>query len=313
MDKSVFMFSGQGSHYYNMGRALYQQQDSFRYHFDRLNGTFNEQSGFGLSSKLFVEGSLKRQSFDRLIYSHPAIVMVELSLAYTLIDHGVVPDTVVGSSLGEFSAMAVAGIINDSDAIYYAYRQADLIEKQCAESAMIAVLSPVDIFHSISSSCDNFKLIAVNGNEAFVLAAPSESVGQLDRWLRDNKVANFKLPVKYGFHTHLINEAEATFKDEISTLNLKPPQTQFLSSVFVETMDCVYNNYLWDVVRQPIQFSATARAFLSSEGLVLYDLGQSGTLSTICKQSLGDPISKKLRTIMLPMGCDNTRINNILN
>lgn len=313
MTKSVFMFSGQGSHYYNMGQALYQQQSVFRNHFDRLDRSFNDQSGFSLRSNLFVDVSCKRQSFDRLIYSHPAIVMVELCLAYTLIDHGVVPDVVIGSSLGEFAAMAVAGVISDSDVIYYAFRQADLIEKQCAESAMIAVVSPVERLQSISSHCDNFELIAVNGNEAFVLAAPSDSAGQLYCWLRDNNVANFKLPVKYGFHTHLIDGAEAKFKSEVSGLNLQPPQTELLSSVFIEAMGAVYNNYLWDVVRQPIQFSAAANTFLSSEDLVLYDLGQSGTLSTICKQSLGGVISSKLRTIMLPMGCDNARIKHILN
>lgn len=89
----VFLFSGQGSHYYQMGRALFEEEFYFRAWMEK--GERLAQARFGLSilEKLYAPNRKKSNRFDRTRFSHPAIFLVEYSLAQTLIEQGLEPDS----------------------------------------------------------------------------------------------------------------------------------------------------------------------------------------------------------------------------
>jgi trans-AT polyketide synthase/acyltransferase/oxidoreductase domain-containing protein len=81
----VFMFSGQGSQYFQMGKALYQSLVTFRHWMDRLDDDFYILTGTSVISHLYDENKKKGDPFDNFLFSHAALFMVEYALAQVLI------------------------------------------------------------------------------------------------------------------------------------------------------------------------------------------------------------------------------------
>ena len=134
--ETVFMFSGQGSQYFHMGRALYDDNDTFRGWMVRLDEVARQASGSSVIEALYSDARAKGEPFDRTLLTHPAIFMVEYALAQALIHAGVVPDLVLGVSMGSFAAAAVAGFIDVEDALTAVIRQAMSLE-ECSEAVPV--------------------------------------------------------------------------------------------------------------------------------------------------------------------------------
>src|SRR5262245_63688851 len=151
LSATVFMFSGQGSQYFHMGRALYDDNDTFRDWMIRLDDIARGASGRSVIETLYSDAHGKGDPFDRTLLTHPAIFMVEYSLAQSLMRAGVWPDIVLGASLGSFAAAAVAGFIGVEDALTAVMRQATALEECCEPGGMIAVLAIPACFRMDSS------------------------------------------------------------------------------------------------------------------------------------------------------------------
>src|SRR2546427_2386522 len=117
VSETVFMFSGQGSQYFHMGRALYEDNDTFHCWMVRLDEIALRLSGVSVIETLYSDAHGKGDPFDRTLLTHPAIFMVEYSLAQSLMQAGVWPDMVLGVSLGSFAAAAVAGFVGVDDSL----------------------------------------------------------------------------------------------------------------------------------------------------------------------------------------------------
>ena len=88
--RTVFMFSGQGSQYFQMGKPLFEGNAVFRHWMIRLDGLAREISGKSVIDAIYSSG--KAEVFDRTLLTHPAIFMIEYSLARCLMHEGVKPD-----------------------------------------------------------------------------------------------------------------------------------------------------------------------------------------------------------------------------
>ncbi|RZK99055.1 MAG: acyltransferase domain-containing protein, partial [Rubrivivax sp.] len=84
--KKAFLFSGQGSQYYQMGRSLYQASPVFRGQLDALDEIASDLAGYSVRDLLY--GDKKRTDpFDQTSVAGVSICMIELALAATLIHH----------------------------------------------------------------------------------------------------------------------------------------------------------------------------------------------------------------------------------
>src|SRR5262245_62561009 len=154
LNTTVFMCSGQGSQYFQMGRALYDGDDTFREWMIELDDIARGESGKSVIETLYSDAHCKGDPFDRTLLTHPAIFMVEYSLAQSLMRAGVRPDIVLGVSLGSFAAAAVAGFIDVEDALTAVARQAIALEEWCEPGGMIAVLADRRCLRRISSAAE---------------------------------------------------------------------------------------------------------------------------------------------------------------
>ncbi|HYO54311.1 type I polyketide synthase [Archangium sp.] len=132
--KPVFVFSGQGSQWPGMGRALLRTEPVFRAKLEQCDRLIREHLGWSLLAELSAEGAAAR--LERIDVFFPAIVALEIALAALWRSWGVEPAAVVGHSIGEVSAAHVAGILSLEDAMRVICAQGRLLRRLSGQGAM---------------------------------------------------------------------------------------------------------------------------------------------------------------------------------
>jgi acyl transferase domain-containing protein len=282
----IFIFSGQGSQYYQMGRELYEKELHFRTWMLKGDRWIQETAGFSVLAHLYDPAHQKGAPFTRTLFSHPAIFLVEYSLAQTLRAAGVEPDYVLGASMGSFAALAVAGILTFEQALQAVIVQAQCVEACCQPGGMMAILDNPTLFDQASWLYQRSILAGVNFDKHFVISADLRELSDIQQALKQLSILTAVLPVSYAFHSRLIDPAQASYNNFLQTLTYRPPQIPFICCNNATELMAIPKNYLWTIIREPIQFRQTVASMEARHAWTYIDLGPSGTLATFVKYNL---------------------------
>lgn len=283
---TVFMFSGQGSHYFQMGKNLYDGHPAFRHHLDSLDALARERLGQSVIAHMYDAGRTIHEPFDRLLFSHPAIFMVEYALAKTLEELGIRPDILLGSSLGEFTAAVIGGMVEVADAIEILVRQARMVEQTCPPGGMVAVLDSVSLYHDSPALRDNTELAGVNFDSHFVIAGDRRQLDRALPFLSAKGVTHQVLPLSHGFHSAGIDAMEAPYRRFMGTKPFGSARLPLVSCCLAGPLESVGPDYPWHVLRKPIRFRDTLRKLEEAGHYTYIDLGPSKTLAGFVKYGL---------------------------
>jgi acyl transferase domain-containing protein len=164
----VFMFSGQGSQYFQMARDLYDGYEVFRETMHVGERIVRRKLGRSLLAELY--GRSHTQVFDDLRLSHPALLMTEYAIYRVLISEGIAPDAVWGSSLGEFVAAVASGAWSYETAMDAVLEHARLVTAHCEPGGMLAVLGGLEHYDALVAEGIPLTLAGVNFAMHFTLA-----------------------------------------------------------------------------------------------------------------------------------------------
>ena len=219
MSKIAFVFPGQGSQTVAMCKDLYDNYTCARKVFEAAD----EALGFSISDMCFngPEDQL-RLTFN----TQPAILTASVACAEVLKENGLSCEVAAGHSLGEYSALVLAGALDFADAVRIVRKRGQFMQEAVpvGEGSMAAVLGLesdkiIDICRTVEAECGE-AVQAVNFNcpGQVVIAG---SVGAVDKALAALKEAGAKravlLPVSAPFHSTLMQPAstEVTKGEEI--------------------------------------------------------------------------------------------------
>ncbi|MBZ5509059.1 MAG: acyltransferase domain-containing protein [Acidobacteriia bacterium] len=309
--ETVFMFSGQGSQYFQMGRELFEKNKTFRDWMIRLDDIPRQLSGKSVVEVLYSNLYRKGDPFDRTLLTHPAIFMVEYSLAETLIHAGVRPDMVLGASLGSFAAATVAGFIGLEDALSSVVRQAMAFEEHCEPGGMTAIMADPALFAEefLSGRCE---LAGVNFSSHFVVSARCAALAEIEAVLDQRNVGYQRLPVSFPFHSQWIDKAKAPFESFMRSVPRKQGRLPLACCDHSAILSGLSDDYFWSVARRPVRFRETT-ARLEQQGARRYiDLGPSGTLATFLKYGMPANTKSMVHTILTPFGLDQKNLAALL-
>lgn len=285
-DSIIFMFSGQGSQYFHMGRELYEQVSVFHEKMRQLDAVFQKATGKSAIKYMYDENRLKSDDFSDLFYTHPAIFMIEVAVTHMLTAKGIHPHRVIGSSMGEYAAGAAAGVFRPEDALAGLIDQVRLLKKFSQPGGMIAILASPVLYDEVPILHHHAQLAAVNNESHFVIAADSKGLNTVERYLRLKKITYLRLPVTVPFHSAHIESAGEAIRECLAHISCQSPRVPFYSSVTGKREDHLTASYFWDVLRKPIQFSKALREAVEHRS-ILIDLGPSGTLANLAKAQFG--------------------------
>jgi bacillaene synthase trans-acting acyltransferase len=303
--KTVFMFSGQGSQYYQMGKQLFDADPVFRGWMQRLDALACRLAGRSIIEAVY--GGARSAVFDTVGETHPAIFMVEYALAQCLIARGVEPAMTLGSSLGSFAAAAVAGFIAPEDALAAVLEQAAAFEASCERGGMIAIVAAPSLYEE-DFLRRHSTLAGVNFSTHFAVAAAHAALEPIEAALRQRAISYQRLAVRYAFHSARIDLAEEQFAWFMKTIATAKGRLPLLCCARGAALDRLPEDYFWQVVRQPIRFRE-AIAALEAQGPQRYiDLGPSGTLATFVKYALPEQSASSAHPTLTPYGQDVNRL-----
>jgi acyl transferase domain-containing protein len=299
--KTVFMFSGQGSQYFQMGKQLFETSEVFRHWMIRLDKLAREMAGMPVIDAVYA--SPRTDSFDRTLKTHPAIFILEYSLARCLIGDGIEPDLVLGASLGSFAAAAVAGHLDVEDALAAVVQQAIALEETCQRGGMIAVLAGRELFEQ-DWLRGHAELAADNFATHFALAAPQARLDEIEEQLRARGLAHQRLAMSFAFHSRWIDPARASFEAFMHSVPRGRGHLPLVCCEQAAVLTDLPDDFFWRAVRRPIRLRDTI-AQLESQGPHRYiDVGPSGTMATFAKYALPAGSASTVHPALTPYGQD---------
>jgi acyl transferase domain-containing protein len=309
--RMVFMFSGQGSQYFQMGAALFEQEPVYRKRLLGLDDIVRSLCGRSVVNALYREGRAKSDAFDELSLTHPAIFMVEIALADLLIERGVVPDLVLGCSLGSFAAAVVAGCITAEDALVAVVSQAELVRTHCEKGGMTAVLGARSLIEEelLHWDCD---LAAENFGTHFVVSANRPGLERIEAVLRRRQVTFQRLPVHFAFHSRWLEPARLPLEFSFDSLRPGPAKLPLLCCASAARVSSPDVNHFWTAVRQRMRFRDTINALEDTESCRYIDLGPSGTLATFLKYILPASSRSVAQAVLTPYGQETRQLDAIV-
>jgi trans-AT polyketide synthase/acyltransferase/oxidoreductase domain-containing protein len=309
---AIWMFAGQGSQYYGMGRRLYEEESTFKKWIDYGTAVVEGKLGFSLTDILYGRAADSGAPFVKTIHSHPALFVLQYALAQTLIARGMRPRYVLGYSLGEFVAHCIGGTISYAEALGGVIRQAQVLEATCTRGAMLAILESPDILRRFRDSASSLEVGAVNSKEHFVVSGTKDSVQRLHEVLRDSGTGSVLLPVEYAYHSSYVDEVLTHDRSHLGEAKRATTHCRVISATYRGFVDAIQGEYFGTVIRAPVRFDETVR-LLESTGEYLYlDLGPSGTLANFVIRNLGRSSRSRVNAIMTPYGLDNARLGALL-
>lgn len=303
----IFMFSGQGSQYYQMGKELLD--NSVFYHWMQQGAEVLASLGQPSFLTTLYENQT-REAWSDLLLTHPGLVIIEYAVFQVLKSLGIIPDAVLGFSVGEFSAAAVAEVLTFEEALTAAYEQAKLVINLCSKGGMAAVLSSSEVYSQLK---EHVHLGGVNYDEHFLIAGSADGLREAHQTLKSLNKTYVPLPVDYAFHSTEIKAAQAPFEQYCQThLHLKHPKISLISGKTGLLLTKVPNSYFWDVVYQQLPFQHVI-SHLETQGKTLYvDLGPSGTLATFVKNNLAQTSQSSGIALLTPFHNGKKNIEQFL-
>ncbi len=302
MTKVVFMFGGQGSQHYQMGRALYDRHPTFRRWMHIMDEQVRDLSGQSVLAALYHPSNDKGIRFDATELTHPAIFMVEYALAQTLLESGVEPDMMLSASLGTFAACAVGGALPMADALTLVLRQVASLKEHAAPGGMIAMLGPPSLHEGLLA--EHSDLAAFNYGSHVVLSALLPRLDDIEAELRQLGVAFQRLPVGYPYHSRWLDPVQPSFMASTKGIVFGALRIPLACCACTGVTKTVSPMHLWDVLRRPIQLESTVRV-LEKEGPFDYvDVSPASTLATLLRYAISPSSRSRIRPVMSPFGRD---------
>lgn len=216
--KKVCVFPGQGAQYSGMGRDLYENSAEARNLFERAN----EILGFRITDVMF-DGSAEELRQTKV--TQPAVFLHSVVLAKVL---GVEPLAVAGHSLGEFSALVVAGALSFEDGLRLVAKRAEAMQKACEleQGGMAAVISlPDSVVEEVCQGVEGV-VVAANYNcpgQLVISGAVSAVNEACERLKAAGARRALALPVGGAFHSPLMEPARKELAEAIENADFKQP------------------------------------------------------------------------------------------
>ena len=225
MKKTALIFPGQGSQYLGMGRELAEADPEIAALFERAEAV----SGMELR-RLCFDGSL--QDLTRVLHLQPALTMVNLAcirfLSRLLLDF--TPVCVAGHSLGEYSALAAAGVVSEEDCLRLVTRRGELMERegQAHPGGMRAVLGlTIDEIEPLVAAYDGEGVVVVanhNAEKQVVISGDQAGLDGVSALCADRGGKVIPLKVSVANHSPLVAGAVDDFAAFMSEIGFQTPR-----------------------------------------------------------------------------------------
>jgi acyl transferase domain-containing protein/7-keto-8-aminopelargonate synthetase-like enzyme/acyl carrier protein len=251
----AMVFTGQGSQRPGMGRKLYETQPLFRRVLEHCDALLCGSLDRPLLELLYAESD---PGIDQTRYTQPALFAIEYALAQLWQSWGVVPDAVLGHSVGEYVAACIAGVFDLADALKLIAARGRLMQALPHDGAMFAVRAgEARVAPLLEPFRTAVSFAAVNGPDDVVISGEARALESIAAVLRDQGVHVQRLNVSHAFHSPLMEPMLEEFAAIARAIPFHQPRLTLISNVTGREVgeEIAHANYWVRHVRQTVRFA----------------------------------------------------------
>ena len=271
-DGPVFLFAGQGAQSARMGAELYQHEPAFRDAIDRCAEILGRDP-------LRTSGSINDTAA-----AQPALFAFEYALATLWQSWGIAPAAVVGHSVGEFAAAAIAGVFSVEDGLRLVAERGRLMSALPRDGGMTAVLAPEALVREAAAPyADRLSIAAINGPEQIVLSGEHGALKLAVAGLKRRGVVCAPLTVSHAFHSPLMVPTVEAFRAAVDGITFRTPLVPFYSTLTggrVGSGAMSVQHWAEHILR-PVRFADALDALRAGGHRLFLEIGPHKTLTQI--------------------------------
>lgn len=290
MSKIAFIFPGQGAQACGMGQDFYEQTETGKRIFDKAT----ELMGFSMPQLCFEEND----RLDITEYTQAAMVTASIAMMRVLEENGIKPDVAAGLSLGEYCALAAAGVMSDEDAIRTVRQRGILMQEAVpvGEGAMAAILAlDAAAIEEVTGAMDGVWIANYNCPGQIVISGEKAAVEEACEKL---KAAGAKravmLNVSGPFHSGMLADAGEKLGEVLSQVELHEPQIPYVANVTAQYVKSAaeVKELLTRQVSSSVRWQQSVEAMIADGVDTFIEIGPGKTLAGFMRK-----ISRDVKTL----------------
>ncbi|KAI8517765.1 hypothetical protein Bbelb_037820 [Branchiostoma belcheri] len=287
---TVFVFCGMGTLWEGMCIELMEKEPLFSRKVKEVDEIFKRFADWSLIDKL-----QNAEGFDDPAVAQPLIFVCQVALFHLLMTWGIVPNKIVGHSVGEVAAACCSGALSLPDAVKVIYHRGYL-QSQVTGGKML-VVGNYEVT-KVNECCQKFagkvSIAAENSGMSCTVSGDADAVDSLHQLLdkinseeEEGRMFIRELNVKSAYHSHHMDPICHKLRDALNDIKATDPSVQVLSTVTgdLACQDFACNEYWAKNVRNPVMFnSAMKRAIDAKASNVVVEIGPRPALRTNIKE-----------------------------
>ena len=282
---AVWVFSGHGAQWSNMGQELLRHDKAFYSAVARLEETICQEAGFSPLAALEKGDCNSSDQVQVLTY------VMQIGIASSLLSKGASPKALIGHSVGEIAAAVVSSAITDIEGAIIVSRRAQLYRKMMGKGAMILVHSAPEKIIKELGPRDDVAVAIHSSPSSCVVSGTVDSICLLrEQWkVRGIKVLNVKTDI--AFHCPVLKcLGQPLLKELADEIKPRPPITRLYSTAFEDSRATIMRDATYWVANMmnPVRLTDAVKAATEDGYCVFLEVSSHPIVAQSIEETLLD-------------------------
>ncbi|NLK26935.1 MAG: ACP S-malonyltransferase [Clostridiales bacterium] len=281
MEKTAFLFAGQGAQYIGMGKELYERYPICKQTFEEAS----ESLSMDLAQLIFHG---EKEELNLTENTQPAIVTMSIAAYRVLAEYHIVPSVMAGLSLGEYSALTASGVFTLSQVVPLVQKRGRFMQEAVPQGIgkMSAILGLSQ--EKVVEACEEASSFGIvepanfNCPGQIVIGGENKAVDEACRLAKEKGALRaVELPVSAPFHTSMLKPAAEKLRIEMEDIRIGEMNTPVISNVnaeYISSSDEV-KKLLYHQVMSSVLWEQTIRRMVADGVKNFIEIGPGKTLS----------------------------------
>ena len=299
----VFMFPGGGAQYAGMARDLYETEPVFAEWMDRGLAHLDARLDYDIRALWLPDPEDRAAAEERLktpSVQLPLIMIVEYALAQLWMSWGVKPAALIGHSMGENTAAALAGVMRFEDCIDLVLLRGRLFDG-VARGGMLSVALPAAELQDLIG--DDLDIASINAPDLCAVSGPQDRLDRLQATLTAREIDCQRVNIDIAAHSRMLDAILPEFRRFLEGLALKAPEIPFISNRtgdWITPEQATDPGYWAGQLRNTVHFADGISRLAETGERVFFEMGPGRALTSLAGMNAGVEANRVLGALRHP-------------